>query len=300
MISSLPSSSFSHSSSTSSISCYPSTSPRLSSKIPCATSPRRWGQLTSPSPTQGEEASVWTVLSKEEPKSENEAPAPSSRLTKNTKGEETRSVLPRGSVIQQNMTKLASIATRSTANQTPNSVTDGRSLQQWRSTQENTGSSFRVFSEQTCDPSRKLPSRSPTVVLEQLRDRIRSISADMHALNKSCSVELANQQRASVATQTSRQTSCSCALPPSPQKGGSALRFHEEYPYSRLTHLQSETSLHLHITNEVWHQERAFVHLTISRSFRLKPGVPHDFCQSSLVPTSLNECARGGYAGVLG
>ena len=47
-----PLSSFSHSSSTSSSSCYPSTSPRLSSKISCATSPRRWGQLTSPSPTQ--------------------------------------------------------------------------------------------------------------------------------------------------------------------------------------------------------------------------------------------------------
>ena len=51
LISSSPSSSFSHSSSTSSSSCYPSSSLRLSSKIPCATSPRRWGQLTSPSPT---------------------------------------------------------------------------------------------------------------------------------------------------------------------------------------------------------------------------------------------------------
>ena len=52
LISSSPSSSFSHSSSTSSSSCYPSTSQRLSSKITCATSPRTWGQLTSPSPTQ--------------------------------------------------------------------------------------------------------------------------------------------------------------------------------------------------------------------------------------------------------
>ena len=52
LISSSPSSSFSHSSSTSSSSFYPSSSPRLRSKIQCATSPRRWGQLTSPSPTQ--------------------------------------------------------------------------------------------------------------------------------------------------------------------------------------------------------------------------------------------------------
>ena len=42
----------SHSSSISSSSCCPPTSTRLSSKIPCATSPRRWGRLTSPSPTQ--------------------------------------------------------------------------------------------------------------------------------------------------------------------------------------------------------------------------------------------------------
>ena len=51
LISSSPSSSFSHSS-TSSSSCCPSTSTRLSAKIPCASSPRRWSQLTSPSPTQ--------------------------------------------------------------------------------------------------------------------------------------------------------------------------------------------------------------------------------------------------------
>ena len=78
---------------------------------------------------------MWTVSSKEELKSDNEAPASSTRLTRRTKDEEACSVLPRGSVIQQNLTKLASIATRSTANQTTNSVTDRSSLQQWRSVQ---------------------------------------------------------------------------------------------------------------------------------------------------------------------
>ena len=58
LISSSPSSSFFHSSSTSSSSCYPSTSSRLSSKIPCATSSKRWGLLTSPSPTQDEEVTL--------------------------------------------------------------------------------------------------------------------------------------------------------------------------------------------------------------------------------------------------
>ena len=74
---------------------------------------------------QREESRQWTVQSKEEPKSENEAPAPSTMLTKDTKDEEARSVLPRGSVIQQNITKLASIATRSTTARTVNPTTDG-------------------------------------------------------------------------------------------------------------------------------------------------------------------------------
>ena len=57
-----PSSSLSHSSSILSSSCYPSTSPRLSSKIPCVTSPRRWGQLTSSSPTHSMAAKVIAEL----------------------------------------------------------------------------------------------------------------------------------------------------------------------------------------------------------------------------------------------
>ena len=56
---------------------------------------------------QREESREWTVLSKEEPRSGNGTSA------KNAKDEEARSVLPRGSVIQQHIIKLASIATRS-------------------------------------------------------------------------------------------------------------------------------------------------------------------------------------------
>ena len=67
---------------------------------------------------------------------------------------------------------------------------------------------------------------------------------------------------------------------------------------SYLTHLQSDTPLHFPITtlstnglrsNGVWYRERAHFHLTISRSFRLKPGVSHDYCPSSSVPAPLNE-----------
>ena len=76
---------------------------------------------------------------------------------------------------------------------------------------------------------------------------------------------------------------------------------------SGLTHLQSDTSLHFHITtlithglssNGVWYRERVHVHLTISRSFRLKPGVTHNHCRLPSVLAPLNEFAHGGCAGV--
>ena len=82
-------------------------------------------------------------------------------------------------------------------------------------------------------------------------------------------------------------------------------RSNRKSQYSCLTHLQSDTSLHFHITTSqcarfvlqwVWYRER--VHLTISRSFRLKPGVSKDLSQSSPVPAPLNEFSHGGYAGV--
>ena len=45
--------------------------------------------------------------------------------------------------------------------------------------------------EQTRDPSRKSTAWYPTAALEQSRERIRSISQDVHALNKRCCVEMA-------------------------------------------------------------------------------------------------------------
>ena len=48
----------------------------------------------------------------------------------------------------------------------------------------------------------------------------------------------------------------------------------------------------------VWYGERAHVHLTISRSFRLKPGFSHDLCWFVRVLAPLSGLAQGGYAGV--
>ena len=47
-----------------------------------------------------------------------------------------------------------------------------------------------------------------------------------------------------------------------------------------------------------WHRERVHVHLTNSRSIRLKPGISQDRCRSSSAPAPLNEFSHGGYAGV--
>ena len=75
-------------------------------------------------------------------------------------------------------------------------------------------------------------------------------------------------------------------------------RYCTESPFSRL-HLHITTfRLHDFCSDEIWYQERASVHFTISRSLRLKPGASHDLCQSCLVPAPLNEFSHGGYAGV--
>ena len=145
-------------------------------------------------------------LIKEEPKSENEAPA----LDKADKEDERR----RNAISAAERIGDSTEHDQAGVNRDQihtNSATDGSSLQQWCSIQgkywlelQRLQHSIQQILEQTRDTSRKLPARTPTAALEQLRDRIRSIFLDMNAFNKSCSVEMATG---------SRQTSCSCAAP---------------------------------------------------------------------------------------
>ena len=127
--------------------------------------------------------------------------------------------------------KLAHIATRSTAAQTVNPVSDGASRADVYSDQihslpdaepfggralaaavalqrkywlllQRVQHSIQQTLEQSLDPSRRPTARSPTTaVLEQLRYRSRSISQDMRALNRICCVEMAT----STAPQGSRR-----------------------------------------------------------------------------------------------
>ena len=89
---------------------------------------------------QREEAREWTVFPKEEPGSGNSMPAKRAK-------KEACLVLLTGSVIQQNITKLASIGTRSTAAQTVDSVSDGSSLLHWLTSTATTSTAT-----QTSDP----------------------------------------------------------------------------------------------------------------------------------------------------
>ena len=93
---------------------------------------------------------------------------------------------------------LTSTATKSRVTETSNPAADGRSLQQWRSIQgkywlelQRVQHSIQQTLEHSRDPSRRPTACSPIAVLEQLRDRIRSVSQDMHALNRSVCVEMA-------------------------------------------------------------------------------------------------------------
>ena len=137
------------------------------------------------------ESSLWTVFSRQESKGETEALAPSKKVSRRTRDEETtptsetRSVSPRRSVIQQH--DQAGVDRNQIYCHPDNEFHDGRA----------TGSSFRgsstVSSRSLCrsDASRKLPDQNPIAVLEQLRDRIKPISLNMNAMNKSCSAEAA-------------------------------------------------------------------------------------------------------------
>ena len=69
------------------------------------------------------------------------------------------------------------------------------------------------------------------------------------------------------------------------QGGRERARYYKESPSCYLTHIQSDTSLHLHVTivrthsrcsHDMWYHERASVHFTTASSLRLKSGVSHD------------------------
>ena len=84
-------------------------------------------------------------------------------------------------------------------------------------------------------------------------------------------------------------------------------RYYKESPSCYLTHIQSDTSLHLQITtvrthgrcsHDMWHHERVSVYFTITRTLRLKSEVSQDLSQSSPVLALLNDFAHDGCAGV--
>ena len=145
--------------------------------------------------------------------------------------------------------------------------------------------------EQSRDPSRKSTARSTTAVLEQLRDHIRSVP---QAPRRSA-CKTAGRGKLRTRDRTEKEGA------KLNEEGGESSSVDEvdarrkrppcykESPCFRLTHLQPDTSLHLHVTtlrahgrcsNEMWYHERASVHF--ARSLWHKPGVSDYHCRSSL------------------
>ena len=204
---------------------------------------------------------VWTVSSKAEP-------------------------LPRGSVAQQNMTKLATIATRSTATRTAIFRSDRSSMQQWRSIQgkywlelQRLQHSIQPHPSAGPSSSGTAPGLSPLCKVEMATSST-PISPHRHAFRLRAPV----QRRTSPAKQRQRTTrkrtrrnqrrtrneeSSSLDAVDMRRKRPRSYKWSQ---FSCLTHLQIDTSLHFHITtlnahgltfNRTCHRERAHIHLTI-------------------------------------
>ena len=216
-----------------------------------------------------------------------------------------RTGLPRGSMLQQIVTNLATLATRSVAVQTedpacgaislwdwlmPTTVTstatqtsehgvDGRSLQQWRSSQEKcwlklqkVQHSIRQTLEQCRDVGRKPRARPPTAMLEQMKDRVRSISQDTHLLSRSCGEEMVRysltrarrpapkkSRRAQRKTVRPVNQACSDTTEETSSSTDEAVvqrkraQFYKETSPCPIIHIRTDTSLHLHITTFRFH-----------------------------------------------
>ena len=128
---------------------------------------------------------------------------------KSAGSEDKRSVLPRGSVLQQNVTKLAATAARSIAVQTEDPACGGLSLWDWltptavtstatQTTADGRPHQWRLIEgqcwvelqkvqhsiqstlEQCRDRGRIPRAQSPPAMLQQMKERIHNIAQDMH------------------------------------------------------------------------------------------------------------------------
>ena len=219
--------------------------------------------------------------------------SPKNETASNTLSNDSRPVPPKGSVLLQHCGTKRSVEREDslwdwlTTSTTTTAAT--RQLEQWCSIQHKSWMELQRLqrriqrTHQIRDRSRQLPARTPTAVLEQLRDRIKATALDMTALNQSCNVER-NTPRAhhgpprpavcrraptSVPqTQPKRrrrprrkrrsdkrpsrskveESSSSADRVNSQKKGAWCCK--EPSPPSSLIHFQITTSLHLHITTQ--------------------------------------------------
>ena len=167
----------------------------------------------------------------------------------------------------------------STATQTTDPAADGRSLHQWRSIQEKywlelqkAQHSIQHTVEQCRNPGRKPRACSPTAMLEQMKERFRNISQDVHILNRSFGEELVRSSltraRRSAPNKRRRaqrkrvrpvKQACSDTIEETTSSADEAVaqrkraRFYEGSSPCPIIQTRTNTSLHLHITTFRFH-----------------------------------------------
>ena len=216
---------------------------------------------------------------------------------KSAGSEDKRSVLGGGSVLQQNVTKLAANATRSIAVQTEDPARRGISL--WDR-----------------DPGRTPSAQFPTAMVEHIQERIHNIAQDMHIPNRTWREELVRSSlvrapRSAPEKKRRRgvrpvKLACSDTVEETISSTDEAVgqrkrtRFYKGSSPCIITYTFIDTALHLHITtfhshNSSFHRmmyhERATIHCSVTHSLQLKTDDNH-------ARALLNNLGHGGYDGI--
>ena len=260
---------------------------------------------------------------------------------KSAGSEDKRSVLPRGSVLQQNVTKLSAIAACSVAVQRRalpvglGTMDDGRSLRRWRSVQgqywvelQKVQHNIQHTLNKRRDSGRPPSAHSPTVMLEQMKERIHNIAEDMKILRtgaagkSQCVPPLRGRGRPRPPKKKRRaqrkrvrraQQACSDTIEETISSTDEAVaqrkraRFYKRSSlvpsYTPLT----DTSFHLHIT--IFHSYNSFSHRpmhhecgtlswSVLHSLGLKTDDSHESGQPLPASALLNNLGQGGYTGI--
>ena len=161
--------------------------------------------------------------------------------------------------------------------------------------------------DQIRDPSRQLPSRDPSGILEQLRDRIQAIALDMSALNQSCNVDASQTRRLPTSPNVSPANADKAPAPKRRRRSQRRKRRSDKRPCSSTIEESSSSEANTVLqgthTTILPHTHPDFLHLPFPRQLLSSHGAPradvkHERGQLSLARVLLNTQGRGRYGGI--